>query len=61
MVPSRRPVTGSTTSAGRVPSVDGVVVGAASKGVERLEQSGWVARQPNPAGGHPDGSRAPVG
>jgi MarR family multiple antibiotic resistance transcriptional regulator len=26
-----------------------VGIGAASKGVDRLEQRGWVARQPNPA------------
>ena len=40
---------GSARTVGEVAAQIPITVGAASKGVDRLEATGWVARSPNPA------------
>ena len=40
---------GSARTVGEVAAMIPITVGAASKGVDRLEAAGWVARSPNPA------------
>jgi MarR family transcriptional regulator, multiple antibiotic resistance protein MarR len=40
---------GDARTVGELAAVVGITVGAVSKGVDRIETAGWLARAPNPA------------